>query len=638
MIRVLLVVLLGLGLLLGVPVAHAFGTTIGAQIIVTTTADVLEDDGFCSLREAIQVANLDAPSGTMAGECVAGMGDDTIILGDGIYEIQIEGTNEDQNLTGDFDIHRSLIIVGQDNTIITGNHLDRVFHIFEGIVSLQHLTIQDGVAPNGAKGVDGAEGGGIYNLGTLSLNSVVLQENRSGDGGRELYYGNGGGDGGGGGGIYNAGTLILKDVTIRDNQAGHGEIGYRGGTGGRGGGIYNAGNLTVLNSLVANNRAGAGGSASYGHPGIGGNGGEAGGIFAAESSHAQIQQSQIKGNIAGNGASAPVCETSSMCMGPNRAGNGGGGGGVAALGVVSITNTIILDNRSGDAGEDTTPHSSGGHGGSGGGINQYSVGEVTINYTTIVGNTAGNARGRYSSFGVGGGIAGGFTITSSIIAKNLIYEVYGTINSDCAEKFSFLGRSIVGTRGCIAVHSTGLIIEGFDPQLGSIGQVLPGSIAIDAGNCPDTDIDYWGDPRRIDDPFMPNFADACDIGADEWVSPLLQVGPIPIQVTEGGSADLFALVLTQRPSADVTITFTNSQVFVGPQTVRFTPENWSMQQAVGVLAIDNEDIDFTRIDYIDMQVESTDPRYNNLAVADLAVEIRDNDAPMLYLPTVTGRH
>ncbi len=49
-----------------VPAAHAAG------IVVNSTADVIADDGECTLREAIIAANTNTASGATAGECAAG--------------------------------------------------------------------------------------------------------------------------------------------------------------------------------------------------------------------------------------------------------------------------------------------------------------------------------------------------------------------------------------------------------------------------------------------------------------------------------------------------------------------------------------------------------------------------------------
>src|SRR5262249_20960682 len=62
-------------------------------ITVNSTADVVADDGQCTLREAITSANTNAASGVLAGECAAGDNfiGDTIqfgIPGPGVHTIK----------------------------------------------------------------------------------------------------------------------------------------------------------------------------------------------------------------------------------------------------------------------------------------------------------------------------------------------------------------------------------------------------------------------------------------------------------------------------------------------------------------------------------------------------------------------
>lgn len=65
-------------------------------------------DGSCSLREAIIAANSD-----MAVDgCVAGNGNDTIIIPVGTYSLTIPGVNEDGALSGDLDITGNLTLSG----------------------------------------------------------------------------------------------------------------------------------------------------------------------------------------------------------------------------------------------------------------------------------------------------------------------------------------------------------------------------------------------------------------------------------------------------------------------------------------------------------------------------------------------
>jgi len=106
-----------------VPVAHA-----GTTITVTTAMDELNDDGDCSLREAIQAANTDSA----VDACPAGSGADTIILS--AYEYMPMG--EDFDITDDVTIQGE----GPGNTRISAyppvwEH--RLFTIDDGSYSNQ---------------------------------------------------------------------------------------------------------------------------------------------------------------------------------------------------------------------------------------------------------------------------------------------------------------------------------------------------------------------------------------------------------------------------------------------------------------------------------------------------------------------
>src|SRR5215212_8962612 len=92
-------------LLVSVVLAIAFAGTEApparaAVITVTTTADELDGDGACALREAIRAANLDQA----IDACPAGGGADTIEIPDGDFALTIVGTGEDAGVTGDLDI------------------------------------------------------------------------------------------------------------------------------------------------------------------------------------------------------------------------------------------------------------------------------------------------------------------------------------------------------------------------------------------------------------------------------------------------------------------------------------------------------------------------------------------------------
>lgn len=84
-----------------------------ATITVNTTDDELNSDGDCSLREAIDAANLNMAVDT----CTAGtLGMDTITLLGATYVLSIPGPDEAGNTTGDLNITEDLTINGVSMT------------------------------------------------------------------------------------------------------------------------------------------------------------------------------------------------------------------------------------------------------------------------------------------------------------------------------------------------------------------------------------------------------------------------------------------------------------------------------------------------------------------------------------------
>lgn len=114
--------------------------------------------------------------------------DNTINLAAGTYQLSVANTGGQENAsaTGDLDLTGSGHTItirgaGAAATIIDGGKLDRVFQILYGVTAvLSGLTIQNGVAQDGGTagampGAEGALGGGILNLGTATLDGVVVQ-------------------------------------------------------------------------------------------------------------------------------------------------------------------------------------------------------------------------------------------------------------------------------------------------------------------------------------------------------------------------------------------------------------------------------------------------------------------------------
>ena len=172
-----------------------------SDITVTTAQDELNEDGDCSLREAIQASNSDGA----IDACPAGNGNDTIHLPAATYTLTLEGNGEDGNQTGDLDILGTVVLSGAEiaSTIIDGGEIDRVAHVHAGArVIVKQVSIVNGRAPEGVfneeQAEGGADGGGILNEGTLSLINVEVRNNLAGQGGMGYKFSDNGYGGNGG--------------------------------------------------------------------------------------------------------------------------------------------------------------------------------------------------------------------------------------------------------------------------------------------------------------------------------------------------------------------------------------------------------------------------------------------------------
>ncbi|HBL44740.1 MAG TPA: hypothetical protein DDZ90_15240, partial [Planctomycetaceae bacterium] len=163
------------------------GTIVDNGIVVDTLDDVVDaGDTVTSLREAINQAN-------------ANPGIDNIILLPGTYDMDIAGTNENNNASGDFDILDELNIFGQGSgtTIIDADNLDRIFHTGGGVsLSLSNMSLING---------DADDGGAIFAEGDTTLNQVIFQGNNA-----DFL----------GGAIVSAGDLDITDAQFLNNHAG----------------------------------------------------------------------------------------------------------------------------------------------------------------------------------------------------------------------------------------------------------------------------------------------------------------------------------------------------------------------------------------------------------------------------------
>jgi len=99
----------------------------------------------------------------------------------------------------------------------------------------------------------------------------------------------------------------------------------------------------------------------------------------------------------------------------------------------------------------------------------------------------------------------------------------------------------------------------------------------------------------------------------------------------GPTSDSYDVVLTSEPIADVVVTITgDDQVDPGagpgqPISLTFTPINWSYPQTVTVTAVDDAVVEGPHGSIITHTADSTDQMYNGIVIADVEVNIADDD-------------
>ncbi|MEZ4592421.1 MAG: Ig-like domain-containing protein [Chloroflexota bacterium] len=187
-----------------------------AVITVNTSADEYNNDGDCSLREAIMAANAD----TAVDACTPGSNHDEIqfslstpaIITLTLGQIVIE--TDPLTLTGP----------GSDQLTISGNNGARIFDIATGIpVTLTNLTLQNGRAATA--------GGAVRSGGNLVISDAVLRHNSANADGGALSV---------------TGNLTLTNTEVLSNTAS-----------GEGGGVKVTGEMGVVNGRFQNNQSGS---------------------------------------------------------------------------------------------------------------------------------------------------------------------------------------------------------------------------------------------------------------------------------------------------------------------------------------------------------------------------------------------
>jgi parallel beta-helix repeat protein len=481
----------------------------------------IDSNGLVSLRSAIQAANHLGGDQTIQFDPTVFTTPQTIKLTLGV--LQLKGAGLTIQIRGP-----------AAGVTISGSDTSEVFQVGRGVsADLNGMTISNGRIIG--------DGGGIFNKGSLTLNSSTISGNTAlistsehGEG-IYSYFGSGGG-------IFNKGSLTLNNSTISGNTAQW-----------NGAGLYNAvsGTIELANSVVSGNSQLASPTMPLGYGGGINNEGKAtisnctisgnsttamgGGIF--NSGTATLVESTVSGNSAkqdGGGVSGydSAATTVSQCtISNNSAGNGGGLAfptPPSEIDPATLINCTVTGNTATESG-----------GGIYVGLNNY----ATIDNCTIARNVA-----------IYGGIQteGNLTLNNTIVASNTSKsgdgDLVGSVEPTSTGNLIGVGNGITGgiTNGTND-NQIGTPAAPIRPLLAPLGNyggptqtmaLLPGSPAIDAGRNAvipaNVTTDQRGDPRI--------FNGTVDVGAFEsqGFTPVLN----PATANVPADATSFPLVIT----------------------------------------------------------------------------------------------
>jgi hypothetical protein len=360
----------------------------------TFSVSNLADSGDGSLRAAIAAAN-------------ANPGDDDINFAPGLRGTVVLASGE-LNILDDVRIDGP----GAARLAVSGNDASRVFKIESGAdVSIDGLTVTHGRAL--------LRGGGIWNLGSLTLSDAVVSNN--------VVFGVPGStqaEDPQGGGLLNNGTVNVSRTVFSGNRSvgGDGVVGLPGSTA-LGGGMMSVGSpaapasATVTYCSFLDNEAvgGAIGAGPFSRAGLGG-------AIMNSTGSTTVSHSYFSGNRAVGGA------------GGGFVGGAGAGGAIANIALVanstiSVRHSTLVNNQAlGGAG---VPGKSA-QVGRGGAIANFVApvaalpvtvaATATVSNSLILGNLARGGSGDTGANGHGGGITnengGILTVANSLIALN----------------------------------------------------------------------------------------------------------------------------------------------------------------------------------------------------------------------------
>ncbi len=409
-------------------IAMMFGAIADAHA-ATRTVTTLADAGAGSLRDTLAAAS-DGDTVVFAPTL-----EGTIVVGSTLV------------------IDRSVTIDGDHRIVLDGNDLVGILNIPAPYTArLRGLTIERG---------KNDFGGGVLNLGALTIENCRLRDNHGNFGGAITHAGStltvieteiaDNGARASGGGIYDVGTGA---TTIQRSRLTGNHAEYPGG-----GGIYRGapGDLTITHSTISGNTVGIASQAQGGGLSLGG------GV-------ARIEFSTISANHAAYGGGVYVRGNTLLLLNQSLVAHNlateAGGGLLLIGGGLIATNSTVSNNRAGFQG--------------GGLKNQTIAANVSLQLrnTTFTQNVAGSSGGGIHTDG------SGLTLSNSLIAEN-----GATTNPDVAGTVTSQGYNFIGARGTSTGYigtdlpaglTAGLEVLVFNGGPTDTHALVAGSVALDA--------------------------------------------------------------------------------------------------------------------------------------------------------------
>jgi hypothetical protein len=406
-----------------------------------TAADLVADINAANKAGGASTIALTAP--TTSPYILSAVDNNT----NGANGLPVIGTNNAVNVT----------IIGNGDTVernpATGTPAFRLFNVAGGSsLMLESVTLENGLAQGSGAS---AEGGAIYNLGSLTLIGATLQGNTAQ-------------------GTNGAGGLITKVVPTNFQPS---SLNGQAGGNAAGGAIWSSGSVTLEGGTVLeqNQALGGQGGASGSTPmtlGNGGAGGSAsgGGLDEAGGS-VTIDNATLAENAASGGAGGDLVRGVNIVDHAPiwvRAGAGGAGDGLcAAQGTLNVSSVVVQANHAfggngGSARYSGPLHGSAAFGGAayGGGID-FVGGTAALDMTELLSNAAmgGTGGGSFTYGGhggdaFGGGLyvaAGALTLTDDTVTGN---EALGGFDGPSGSPTIYAGGAAAGGGIDIAAGAT----------------------------------------------------------------------------------------------------------------------------------------------------------------------------------------